>query len=125
MKRFGKPGLLIRGEWGYVPSGSGGSKPLFQVVSECYERKSLIITTNLEFARWNDIFADTRPRAPRPRPPPRPPPRLPQPPVKTPRPAPEEPRGTESNKKSPKNECQSASSVLRFPKFKDEQKRAK
>jgi DNA replication protein DnaC len=29
-------------------------------VSKCYERKSIIITTNLEFARWNDIFADTK-----------------------------------------------------------------
>ena len=37
-----------------------GSKLLFQIISECYERKSIIITTNLEFARWNDIFADTK-----------------------------------------------------------------
>lgn len=60
MKRFEKLDLLICDEWGYVPIDSDGSKLLFQVVSECYERKSLIITTNLEFARWNDIFADTK-----------------------------------------------------------------
>jgi DNA replication protein DnaC len=60
MKQFEKLDLLICDEWGYVPIDSDGSKLLFQVVSECYERKSLIITTNLEFARWNDIFADTR-----------------------------------------------------------------
>ena len=60
MKQFDKLDLLICDEWGYVPIDCDGSKLLFQVVSECYERKSLIITTNLEFARWNDIFADTK-----------------------------------------------------------------
>lgn len=60
MKQFDKLDLLICDEWGYVPIDSDGSKLLFQVVSECYERKSLIITTNLEFARWNDIFTDTK-----------------------------------------------------------------
>ncbi len=60
MRQFEKLDLLICDEWGYVPIDSDGSKLLFQVVSECYERKSIIITTNLEFARWNDIFADTK-----------------------------------------------------------------
>jgi len=60
MKQFEKLDLLICDEWGYVPIDSNGAKLLFQIVSECYERKSLIITTNLEFARWNDIFADSK-----------------------------------------------------------------
>jgi len=60
MKQFDKLDLLICDEWGYVPIDSDGSKLLFQVISECYERKSVIITTNLEFAHWNDIFADTK-----------------------------------------------------------------
>jgi len=60
MKQFEKLDLLICDEWGYVPIDSNGSKLLFQVISECYERKSVIITTNLEFAHWNDIFADTK-----------------------------------------------------------------
>jgi DNA replication protein DnaC len=60
MKQFEKLDLLICDEWGYVPIDSDGSKLLFNVVAECYERRSLIITTNLEFARWNDIFADTK-----------------------------------------------------------------
>jgi len=60
MKTFDKLDLLICDEWGYVPIDSDGSKLLFQIISECYERKSIIITTNLEFARWNDIFADTK-----------------------------------------------------------------
>jgi DNA replication protein DnaC len=60
MRKFEKLDLLICDEWGYVPVDSDGSKLLFQVISECYERKSVIITTNLEFAQWNDIFADTK-----------------------------------------------------------------
>jgi DNA replication protein DnaC len=60
MKQFDKLDLLICDEWGYVPIDSDGSKLLFNVISECYERKSIIITTNLEFAHWNDIFADTK-----------------------------------------------------------------
>jgi DNA replication protein DnaC len=60
MKQFDKLDLLICDEWGYVPVDSDGSKLLFSVVSECCERKSLIITTNLEFAHWNDIFADAK-----------------------------------------------------------------
>jgi DNA replication protein DnaC len=60
MKQFDKLDLLVCDEWGYVPIDSDGSKLLFQIISECYERKSIIITTNLEFARWNDIFADTK-----------------------------------------------------------------
>jgi len=60
MRQFEKLDLLICDEWGYVPIDSVGSKLLFQVVSECYERKSIIITTNLEYARWNDIFVDAK-----------------------------------------------------------------
>jgi DNA replication protein DnaC len=60
MKQFDHLDLLICDEWGYVPVDSDGAKLLFQVISECYERKSVVITTNLEFARWNDIFADVK-----------------------------------------------------------------
>jgi len=60
MRQFDKLDLLICDEWGYVPVDSDGAKLLFQVISECYERKSVIITTNLEFARWNNIFIDIK-----------------------------------------------------------------
>jgi DNA replication protein DnaC len=35
-----------------------GARLLFQVISESYERQSLVITTNLEFARWGAVFGD-------------------------------------------------------------------
>jgi DNA replication protein DnaC len=50
--------LVILDEWGYIPLNREGSQLLFQVVANCYERRSVILTTNLEFSKWNDIFCD-------------------------------------------------------------------
>lgn len=58
LKQLFKADLLIFDEWGYVPLDQDGSKLLFQVISDCYEQKSVIITTNLEFSRWVNIFYD-------------------------------------------------------------------
>lgn len=43
--------LLICNEWGYVPFEKDGAQLLFHVISECYEKRSIIITTNLEFSK--------------------------------------------------------------------------
>ncbi len=50
--------LLILDEWGYVPVDKDGSQLLFRVVSDSYESKSMILTTNLEFSKWGSIFTD-------------------------------------------------------------------
>lgn len=60
LKQIEKADLLICDEWGYIPFEKDGSQLLFQVISECYERKSLIITTNMEFSKWNSIFYDEK-----------------------------------------------------------------
>jgi len=60
LKQIEKIDLLICDEWGYIPFERDGSQLLFQVISECYERKSLIITTNIEFSKWNSIFYDEK-----------------------------------------------------------------
>lgn len=52
--------LIICDEWGYIPISLKGSELLFQVIADCYERKSLIITTNLEFGKWITIFMDKK-----------------------------------------------------------------
>jgi DNA replication protein DnaC len=60
MKQLEKTDLIICDEWGYVPFEKDGSQLLFQVISECYEKRSVIITTNLEFSKWNGIFYDEK-----------------------------------------------------------------
>jgi len=60
MRQIEKTDLLICDEWGYVPFEKEGSQLLFQVISECYEKRSVIITTNLEFSKWNGIFYDEK-----------------------------------------------------------------
>lgn len=58
MKKLSKANLLILDEWGYVPLDRTGSQLLFEIISECYEQKSLIINTNIEFSRWVNVFYD-------------------------------------------------------------------
>ena len=52
--------LLILDEWGYVPVDRDGSQLLFRVISDSYENKSLLLTTNLEFSKWGSIFTDNQ-----------------------------------------------------------------
>ena len=58
MKQILKADLIICDEWGYVPLDRIGAQLLFEIVSECYEKKSLIINTNIEFSRWVNVFYD-------------------------------------------------------------------
>lgn len=60
LKNLKKYDLIILDELGYVPIGEKGAELLFQVIADCYERKSLIITTNIEFSKWNGIFMDKK-----------------------------------------------------------------
>ena len=52
--------LMVIDEIGFVPLHKDAAELLFQVISDCYERKSLIITSNLEFSQWNTVFGDNR-----------------------------------------------------------------
>ena len=58
LKQIEKLDLLICDEWGYVSVHRDGAQLLFQVISACYEKRSLILTTNLEFSKWVNIFLD-------------------------------------------------------------------
>jgi len=48
--------LLVLDEIGFITLHKEASELLFQVVSDCYEQKSLIITSNIEFSHWNTVF---------------------------------------------------------------------
>jgi len=58
LKQLSKQDLLICDEWGYVPVDRDGARLLFHVVSDRYETRSIVLTTNLEFSRWVTIFYD-------------------------------------------------------------------
>lgn len=58
LKQLGKLDLLICDEWAYVPFEREGAQLLFQVISNCYEQCSIIITTNLEFSKWVTVLYD-------------------------------------------------------------------
>lgn len=58
LKHFTKYKVLIIDELGYLPIDKDDSKLFFQLIDLRYEKKSTIITTNINFNSWDDIFYD-------------------------------------------------------------------
>lgn len=56
MKKYLSPSVLILDEVGYLPIDKQGSDLLFQVISQRYERGSIVLTTNKPFKNWPSIF---------------------------------------------------------------------
>jgi DNA replication protein DnaC len=52
--------LVVLDELGFIPFSQGGAQVLFTFCSELYERLALILTTNLKFADWVQVFGDER-----------------------------------------------------------------
>jgi DNA replication protein DnaC len=52
--------LIVLDELGFIPFSSPGAQLMFQFCSTLYERVSLLVTTNLKFADWVQIFGDER-----------------------------------------------------------------
>ena len=60
VKRLDKIDLLIVDELGYLSFSRSGAELLFQVFADRYERRSLLITSNLSFSDWDQIFQGER-----------------------------------------------------------------
>ena len=58
IKHFAKYKLLIIDEIGYLPIGEEEAKMFFQLIDRRYEKKSTIITSNINLSDWSDIFVD-------------------------------------------------------------------
>lgn len=56
LQKYLRPELAILDEVGYLPIDQHGADLLFQVISQRYERGSLILTTNKPFKQWSSIF---------------------------------------------------------------------
>ena len=52
--------LIVLDELGFIPFSSTGAQLIFQFCSTLYERVSMLVTTNLRFADWTQVFGDER-----------------------------------------------------------------
>jgi DNA replication protein DnaC len=52
--------LIVLDELGFIPFTPSGAQLMFQFCSVLYERVSVIVTTNLRFADWTQVFLDER-----------------------------------------------------------------
>ena len=59
-KRLSRLKLLIIDELGFVPLSRTGAELLFEVFSQRYERGSVMVTTNLPFDEWTEVFGSER-----------------------------------------------------------------
>jgi len=58
IQKYVRCDLLILDELGYIPFSKEGSELLFQVLAERHEKGPVIITTNLGFADWTQVFGE-------------------------------------------------------------------
>jgi DNA replication protein DnaC len=58
LELFARFDVVVLDELGYVPFDKQGAELLFGFITRVYERRSLVVTTNLAFARWSEVFLD-------------------------------------------------------------------
>jgi len=59
-KQLDRADLIVVDELGYVSLSRESAQALFHFFSERHERRSVIITTNLEFGKWTQVFGEER-----------------------------------------------------------------
>ena len=56
LRHYGRPGLLVIDEVGYLSSTGRHADLLFEVTTRRYEQKSIVLTTNKPFSAWGEVF---------------------------------------------------------------------
>ena len=59
-RQLSRLNMLIIDELGFVPLSPTGAELLFEVFSQRYERGSVLVTTNLPFDEWTEVFGSER-----------------------------------------------------------------
>lgn len=58
LRRYTKPQLLVLDELGYLPADPRSADLLYNLVAARHERASLVVTTNLPFKKWPEVFGN-------------------------------------------------------------------
>ena len=58
LRHFTKYKVLIIDELGYLPINKDDAKLFFQLIDRRYEKRSTILTTNINFSEWDEVFCD-------------------------------------------------------------------
>ena len=58
LRKISRYGLIVIDEVGYIPFDTEAANLFFQLVSTRYEKSSIILTSNLPFSRWGQVFGE-------------------------------------------------------------------
>jgi hypothetical protein len=58
LRKISRYGLIVIDEVGYIPFDTAAANLFFQLVSTRYEKSSIILTSNLPFSRWGQVFGE-------------------------------------------------------------------